>query len=108
MKLRVISLPLLLAILAMSATTAFSQTGTWAMAGVLLLPANNSVTLNDGRALVVGSRSPGSSQIWSPATQRWTPVPSAPITFNPFTYVPNVLKDRRVLVIGSCEARCAG
>jgi galactose oxidase-like protein len=108
MKLRLVLLLSLLAMVAISATGAFGQSGTWNMAGVLLLPANNSVTLNDGRVLVVGSRSPGSSQMWSPATQRWTPVSSAPITFFPFTYVPIVLNDGRVLVTGWCQAGCVG
>ena len=99
---------LLFSFIAVVATGVIAQSGTWSMAGVLLLPANNAVTLNDGRILAVGSRSPGSSQIWSPATQRWTPVPSAPITFFDFTYVPIVLNDGRVLVTGWCQAGCIG
>jgi hypothetical protein len=88
--------------------SSFAVSGTWSMAGVLRQPASNAVTLNDGRVLSVGSQTPSSTQVWSPTSRTWTAAANAPITFMPYTYIPVVLNDGRVLVTGYCQSGCNG
>jgi len=87
--------------------------GGWSRAGNLVagVDSGNAFALSDGRVVSVGIPSvvpwwPATTQIWNPATNKWTKPASVPLLPNLFQAVPVLLDDGRILVTGFCTANC--
>lgn len=85
----------------------------WSRAGNLVagVDSGNAFALSDGRVVSVGIPSvipwwPATTQIWNPATNKWTKPASMPLLPNLFRAVPILLDDGRILVTGFCTSSC--